>query len=90
MRKSLDLVKHRWTFIIISLVIIVPGLVFILIGGLRASIDFTGGTSWDIYFDKTRVPAGAEIEKTLKHGESVYHRAKKQYFEALKEGVRLK
>lgn len=32
----------------------------------------------------------AEIEKTLKHGESVYHRAKKQYFEALKEGVRLK
>jgi preprotein translocase subunit SecF len=65
MRKSLNLVKHRWTFIIISLVIIVPGLVFILIGGLRASIDFTGGTSWDIYFDKTRVPDGPTIEKTL-------------------------
>ncbi len=65
MKKSLDLVKHRWTFIIISLIIIVPGLVFILLGGLRASIDFTGGTSWDIYFDKARVPAGPVIEKAL-------------------------
>lgn len=65
MRQSLNLVKHRWTFIIISFVIIVPGLIFILLGGLRASIDFTGGTSWDIYFDANRVPVGADIEKTL-------------------------
>jgi preprotein translocase subunit SecF len=72
MKKSLDLVKHRWTFIVISLVIIFPGVVFILLGGLRASIDFTGGTSWDIYFDKDKVPAGAEIENTLKDADASF------------------
>ncbi|MDB5078924.1 MAG: Protein-export rane protein SecF [Chloroflexi bacterium] len=72
MRKSLDLVKHRWTFIIVSTIIIIPGLVFILLGGLRASIDFTGGTSWDIYFDKARVPAGTEIERALVDAEGQF------------------
>jgi len=31
----------------------------------------------------------AEMEKTLKPGESIYHKAKQQYFDALKKGVRL-
>ena len=72
MKKSLDLVKHRWTFIVISLVIILPGVIFILLGGLRASIDFTGGTSWDIYFNKDKVPAGADIENTLKSADATF------------------
>jgi len=72
MQRSLNLVKHRWTFIIASMLIILPGIVFILLGGLRPSIDFTGGTSWDIYFDPARVPASAEIEKTLKDAETKF------------------
>ncbi len=72
MRKSLDLVKYRWTFIIISLVIIVPGIIFILLGGLRPSIDFMGGSSWDINFDPNKVPANADIEKTMKDADTQF------------------
>ncbi len=72
MQRSLNLVKHRWNFIIASLLIILPGILFILLGGIRPSIDFTGGTSWDIYFDPARVPAGVEVEKTLKDAEAKF------------------
>ena len=72
MRKSLDLVKHRWTFIIISLVIIVPGVIFILIGGLRASIDFTGGSSWDINFAANKVPDNDAIQNTMKDADTQF------------------
>jgi preprotein translocase subunit SecF len=72
MKNSLDLVKHRWTFMLASILVIVPGLVFILLGGLRPSIDFTGGSSWDIYFDAKRVPSGTDIEKTLKEADEKF------------------
>ncbi len=54
------------------MLLIVPGIVFILLGGLRPSIDFTGGSSWDIYFDAAREPVGTEIEKTLKDAETQF------------------
>lgn len=72
MRQSLNLVKHRWTFILVSLLIIVPGVIFIAIGGLRPGIDFTGGSSWDIYFDAKKVPDGALIEQTIKDADAKY------------------
>ena len=72
MGKSLNLVKHRWAFVIFSLVIIVPGVVFMLIGGLRPSIDFTSGSSWDINFDQTRMPSNTDIERTMKDADNQF------------------
>jgi preprotein translocase subunit SecF len=63
-----DLVgKRRW-FYIFSLAIMIPGLIFIVLtpfsngqAGLRFSIDFTGGTVWEVHFrDGTPEPAAVQ------------------------------
>ena len=46
--------KRRW-FYLISLIITIPGLFFILLTpftdeGLQFTIDYTGGTTWEIRF----------------------------------------
>jgi len=40
----IDLVGKRFIFIGISLLLIIPGIIAILLGGLKPGIDFTGGT----------------------------------------------
>jgi preprotein translocase subunit SecF len=61
----LDIIgKRRWFFLFSSLVV-VPGLFFIILGpltggraGLQFSIDYTGGTQWEIHFkDPSVTPA---------------------------------
>ena len=51
--------KRRW-FYIISLLFTIPGLVFILLtpftdAGLQFTIDYTGGTKWEIRFEDPNV-----------------------------------
>ncbi|HEV7199839.1 MAG TPA: hypothetical protein VGO32_03450, partial [Candidatus Limnocylindria bacterium] len=41
--------KRRWYYFF-SALITIPGVFFILIGGLKPSIDFTGGTVWQVRF----------------------------------------
>jgi preprotein translocase SecF subunit len=41
--------KRRWYFLFSGL-ITVPGLIFILLGGLKPSVDFTGGTVWQVTY----------------------------------------
>ena len=45
----LDLVAKRYIWFTISLLVILPGLIFLLMpgGGLRRGIDFSGGTLWE-------------------------------------------
>jgi preprotein translocase subunit SecF len=59
----LDIVgKRRWYFLF-SAIITLPGLVFILLGGLKPSVDFTGGTVWQVrYADE---PTPAEVTAAL-------------------------
>jgi len=47
-----SIVRHRYIWFLLSLLIILPGLVFLLMpgGGLRPSIDFSGGTLWEFQF----------------------------------------
>ena len=47
-----SIVRHRYIWFLISLLIILPGLVFLLMpgGGLRPSIDFSGGALWEFQF----------------------------------------
>ena len=44
----IDLVGKRFLFLGISLLVILPGVIAILAGGLRPGIDFTGGTRWEV------------------------------------------
>ncbi|MFL5734351.1 MAG: protein translocase subunit SecF [Chloroflexia bacterium] len=58
----IDLVGKRYIFILISLIIIVPGVIVLITPGLglRTGIDFTGGLRWEVR------PAGAEADSTEK------------------------
>ncbi|HUR15767.1 MAG TPA: protein translocase subunit SecF [Candidatus Limnocylindrales bacterium] len=66
-----DLVgKRRW-FYIFSALITIPGLIFILLtpfsngqAGLKFSIDFTGGTVWEIHFANGR-PDPTEVHEVM-------------------------
>src|SRR3954453_17581542 len=43
--------RHLWYTI--SLIVIVPGLLSLIFFGLNRGIDFTGGTLWELKFDKS-------------------------------------
>jgi preprotein translocase SecF subunit len=44
----IDLVSKRFLFILVSVLIIIPGIIAIALGGLRPGLDFTGGTRWTV------------------------------------------
>jgi preprotein translocase subunit SecF len=43
-----DIVGRRYLFFAISLLIMIPGIIGLALGGLRPGIDFTGGTFWEV------------------------------------------
>ena len=45
-----NIVRHRYWWFAISLLIIIPGAIFFGMYGLRQGIDFSGGSLWDIRF----------------------------------------
>jgi preprotein translocase subunit SecF len=60
----MNIIKHRYLFFLISLLIIVPGLVFMGLhwmqtgeGPLKLGIDFKGGALLEVDFSGTRLPA---------------------------------
>jgi preprotein translocase subunit SecF len=59
----IDLVSKRYWFFALSLAIIVPGTIALLLFGLRPSIDFTGGTLWEVDFHHTVQPT--EVKNLL-------------------------
>ena len=61
----LDLVSKRYWFFGISLLIILPGLVFLLLGGLRPGIDFSGGSLWELHFDANHQPSLTQIQDVM-------------------------
>jgi preprotein translocase subunit SecF len=58
-----DIVGKRNWYFVFSALITIPGLIFILIGGLRPSVDFTGGTVWQVRFAER--PAAEEVQAAL-------------------------
>jgi preprotein translocase SecF subunit len=59
-----DVVGKRNLWFAISAILTIPGIIFILLGGLKPSIDFTGGTEWEVrYADE---PSVAEMTATLR------------------------
>lgn len=49
----MNIVKHRYLYFAISLIVIIPGVVALLMWGLPAGIDFTGGSLLEIHFNST-------------------------------------
>jgi preprotein translocase subunit SecF len=58
-----DIVSKRNWYFAFSAALIAIGIVFILIGGLRPSIDFTGGTQWEVRY--AQQPTAEEMQLAL-------------------------
>lgn len=56
----MNIVKFRYIYFGISLLVIIPGLIALLVWGLPLAIDFTGGSYLDILFEPGKRPQPAE------------------------------
>ena len=54
--------KRRWYYLL-SALLTIPGLIFIVLGGLKPSIDFTGGTEWEVRHEEQ--PSAQEMRAAL-------------------------
>jgi len=63
----LDLVGKRYWWFGISLLLIIPGLIFLVMpgGGLRAGIDFSGGTLWEFTLPNQSQPVATSAIRSL-------------------------
>ena len=57
----INIVKHRYVYFAISLIIIIPGLLALAIWGLPLAIDFTGGNLLEVRFESGSLPNPAEV-----------------------------
>jgi preprotein translocase subunit SecF len=61
----MNIIGKRYWFFGLSLLIIFPGLVALALGGLKPSIDFTGGTMLEVLFSSGTAPAPDQIRAAL-------------------------
>lgn len=65
-------VERKWLYFLISGLLIVPGVVFLAIGGLKLGIEFRGGTLLDATFTSQAATADVhEVMASLGHDEAV-------------------
>jgi preprotein translocase subunit SecF len=57
----LNIVKRRYLYFAISLLVIIPGMIALIVWGFPLAIDFTGGSLLDIHFDTGTVPPSSEV-----------------------------
>jgi preprotein translocase subunit SecF len=57
----IDILSKRYLYFAVSLLVIVPGLVLLAIGGLPLSIDFTGGSLLEVQFEAGKSPETAKL-----------------------------
>jgi preprotein translocase SecF subunit len=57
-----DIVGKRNWYFAFSALITIPGLIFIILGGLRPSVDFTGGTVWQAHYASSPSVAAMKTE----------------------------
>ena len=57
----LDIVKRRYLYFGISLLVIIPGLIALLLWGLPLAIDFTGGSLLQVSFDSGNPPEDSQV-----------------------------
>ena len=59
----IDIVKRRYLYFGISLLVIIPGMLALIGWGLPLAIDFRGGSLLDIRFDTGAVPQPAQVSE---------------------------
>ena len=59
----IQIVNKRYLYFAISLLVIVPGIVILILGGLPLSLDFTGGDRLVVQFAADKTPQPAELIK---------------------------
>lgn len=60
----MDLIKHRKLYFLISGIVIIPGAISLILFGLKPSIDFTGGSRFEIKLSERKNTF--EIEESLR------------------------
>ena len=73
----LHVVERKWLYFLLSGLLIVPGVVFLAIGGLKPGIEFKGGTLLDVTFagKPPEVSQVHDVMTTLGRGEAVVQAA---------------
>ena len=61
----INIIKHRYWYFAFSLLIIIPGVAFLVTGGLKLGIDFKGGTELTFHFPGQA--AGNKLETALRN-----------------------
>jgi preprotein translocase subunit SecF len=61
----MNIIGKRYWFFGLSLLIIIPGLVALALGGLKPSIDFTGGTMLEVLFTSGTAPEPDQVHAAL-------------------------
>jgi preprotein translocase subunit SecF len=59
----LHVVERKWIYFALSGLLIIPGVIFLLLGGLKPGIEFKGGTLLDVGFDTP--PAVSEVHDVM-------------------------
>ncbi len=57
----IDILRRRYLYFAISLVVILPGLILLAINGLPLSIDFTGGSLLEVQFESGKTLQSADL-----------------------------
>ncbi len=57
----MNIIKHRYLYFAISLLVIIPGIVALIIWGLPLAIDFTGGSVLEVTFANATVPTNEQV-----------------------------
>jgi preprotein translocase subunit SecF len=86
----LDIVGRRRWYFAFSALITIPGLIFILAGGLKPSVDFTGGTVWQVRYADDPTPAEVQAALVeLGHPDASVRRLTDGYLEIRTEPIGL-
>lgn len=48
----INIVHYRYWFFLISILLLIPGVIYLALYGLQRGIDFTGGTLWQVEFQQ--------------------------------------
>lgn len=61
----MDIIGKRYWFFGLSLLIIIPGLIALAMGGMKPGIDFTGGSLIEVQFDSGKAPEPQAVRETV-------------------------
>jgi preprotein translocase subunit SecF len=59
----MDIIKSRYLYFLLSLIVIIPGMLALAVWGLPLAIDFTGGSMLEVKFDTGKAPKTADVIK---------------------------